>query len=201
MLKLISSVALLVSIATTASAVSYQTIINLTPSGCCGTSSDPADGNQIVIDWDTFLTGGLVDETDLTGLTFSLYGTGGLIFSDTAIASSAVQPIGGVARALSDLDFFFDLDIAPGGDVAGLVAFDNDFDVVQEFAATGVTYNMFGLGSFAGQDVFVDRYVDGDYDQAKSIVSFAPVPLPPAGLAAMAGLGALVGLRRSRRKT
>lgn len=90
---------LLAALASTASAASYQTILNFTPTGDFGTSSDPANGNQLVIDWETALTSGIVNQGDLNDLTVSLFGTGGLIFADMAIIGGAVQQIGGVAQS------------------------------------------------------------------------------------------------------
>lgn len=201
MFKIVACSVLLAALASTASAATYQTILNFTPTGDSGTSSDPADGNQIVIDWDTALTTGPVNQGDLTDLTLSLFGTGGLIFTDMAIIGGSAQPIGGVARVLSDISFEFDLDVAPSGDFAGLNSLDNDGPVVQS-NGIGITYNI--LGDFSLVSAFY--FSDGSEDESLwvegiPVATVAPIPLPPAGLALFAGITALIGLGRKRRAT
>lgn len=201
MFKIIACSALLAALASTASAASYQTVVNFTPGGAFGTSTDTADGNQLVLDWETSLTAGFVDLTDLTDLTFSLFGTGGLIFADMAIISGVFQPIGGVSRDETDMSFNFDLDIAPTGAAAGLFEAVNDGTLIQEGSATGLTYALGFQLIPSGSVLQGARFNDGVLDLANSVVVIpSEIPVPPAALAALTGLGALVGLRRSRKR-
>ena len=104
--------------------------------------------DTIVFDWSTDLTSGTVTQSDLTNWSYELFGSGSSVYSETVVLDSVVQPIGGVSRSTGDLRFDFVLDTLT------LADFDNDFDVLQGGAASGVTYNCFSL-------IFRSRRKDG----------------------------------------
>ncbi len=142
--------------------------------------------DTIVFEWSTDLTSGMVTEADLTNWSYELFGSGSSVYSETVVLDSVVQPIGGVSRSIGDIPFDFDLDTLT------LANFDNDFDVVQEDAATGVTYNIFT------DPIFVRRYVDGieiedsinfsSFSQETVEIAAESVP-EPGSVMALLGLG------------
>ena len=96
--------------------------------------------DSIEIDWSTSETKGVIVESQLTELTFSLLQGTATVYTDKAIINSVVQPIGGVVRDIDDIRFMYDLDNLAGG----LERFDNDCDPVQAGSAAGETFNIFG---------------------------------------------------------
>ncbi|MEM9735830.1 MAG: hypothetical protein AAF908_04405, partial [Pseudomonadota bacterium] len=133
-----------IGVAEASAATFYRTTVNFVPDDFPNTSnsSDPADGDQVVIDWSTTLTSGPVIAADLVDLRFRLFGQGVLLFDDPYLVNGVIQPIGGASRsstALSGDVFGFDLNAFATDPSTGLVAFDNDFDVVH-LNSVGVTY-------------------------------------------------------------
>ncbi len=70
--------------------------------------------DTIVFEWSTDLTSGTVTETDLTNWSYELFGSGSLVYSETVVLDSVVQPIAGASRSIGDLNFSFDLDTLTG---------------------------------------------------------------------------------------
>jgi hypothetical protein len=113
--------------------------------------------DALAIDWTTPKMSGEVLAADLSDLTFRLLNGGSTLYTDVAIVGGAVQPIGGVARNLSDIEFLFDLNSLPNG----LFFWDNDVNTVQDGAATGETYNVYGLEIVVLSFNFIDGYSGG----------------------------------------
>lgn len=146
--------------------------------------------DTVVINWSTDLTSGTVSESDLTNWSYELLGGGSSVYSETVIAAGVVQPIGGVSRTLSDLLFDFDLDTLT------LNEFDNDIDILQIGAATGLTYNTY-LNLLFGPGISADQFSDGvlietsvlDSPFSQVTVSSIPEPSTLLGLLAIGSLG------------
>ncbi|MEM6905847.1 MAG: VPLPA-CTERM sorting domain-containing protein, partial [Pseudomonadota bacterium] len=170
-------------------------------------SSDPADGDQVVIDWSTTLTSGPVIAADLVDLRFRLFGQGVLLFDDPYLVNGVIQPIGGASRsstALSGDVFGFDLNAFATDPSTGLVAFDNDFDVVH-LNSVGVTYNILeGVNQRRidgiRDDVRSNSYSFTDPTTTQSTVIVSAIPLP-AGLPLMLGGLAVLGIAVRRRRS
>ncbi len=150
-LSLIPALALLLLTPTISTAAVFQITLDFTPSGDFGTSTDPADGNQIVVTWETSLTNGVVSQFDLTNLSFSMFGNGTLVYRDDAIVNSAAMPLAGIGRTISDISFFFSLDDFATDPKTAPLGFNNDFQ------------KGFGFGSDDGTE---DK--DKDKDKGKS---------------------------------
>ena len=93
-----------------AAALSYESIITFTPQGDATdgqgpTSTDEADGNRIVVRFETPLNTGVVEFDDLDFLSITLFGSEGFIFEDVAIVDGMATPLGGVQR--EQHSFFF----------------------------------------------------------------------------------------------
>lgn len=187
-----------------AAALSYESIITFTPQGDATdgqgpTSTDEADGNRIVVRFETPLNTGVVEFDDLDFLSITLFGSEGFIFEDVAIVDGMATPLGGVQREIDfDIDFLFDIDLLT---TDRLVFLDNDFELFASPDSSGVVYNIFMNNSqFADPaDRFIDvvRYVDGEIDLARSVVadgadnfsvSGSVVPLPASVWMMFAGL-------------
>ncbi|MEM0942578.1 MAG: VPLPA-CTERM sorting domain-containing protein [Pseudomonadota bacterium] len=186
----------------------YRTTIDFVPFTGGIRSPDPADGDQVVIDWSTTRTSGIVVASDLVDLRFRLFGQGVLLFDDPFLVNGIAQPIGGVSRsgtALSSSVFSFNLDAFATDPSMGLAFFDNDVDVVQLGAAVGITYNIY--------DGINERFVNGIFDLAGSTLYNPRVPttaqstaitgvIPlPAGLPLMLGGLAVLGIAVRRRRS
>ena len=197
-----------------ASALTYETLIDFTPqgdptNGQGPTSTDPADGNRIVVRFDTDLTTGFVEASDLNFLSLTLFGSEGFLFEDIAIIDNVATTLGGVPRTIEDdIDFIFDIDFLAN---ERLVFLDNDFELFASPDSDGVVYNIFlNNNQFDDpEDRFIDvvRYVDGEIDLANSVVadgadafsvSSTVVPLPASVWMMLAGVFALFPARRHR---
>jgi hypothetical protein len=136
----------------------YQTIIDLAPHAL----EPPPDGiDTVIIDWITPVSSGHVDTSDLTYLSIAFLSGENNLYHDISIIDGVVQPIGGVARPLSDLLWDFYLD----GDFIGLSQVRNAFDstMTQEGAA-GTHYQISdGVAIPIDNELRFKRFVDGEF--------------------------------------
>ncbi|MGK7881905.1 MAG: PEP-CTERM sorting domain-containing protein [Crocosphaera sp.] len=155
--------------------------------------------NTVILNFSTDVTSGVIDESDLTAWSIELLNGTTSVYLDNVIVGGVVQPIGGVSRALSEINFDFNLDTLQ---YTGL--FDNDVSLVQNGAATGVTYDV--LGSQTG--LAWDRFVDGSFDGAGStggglpsvVLTTEEVTTPePSILLGLLVVGSLGTLTRKRK--
>lgn len=150
----------------------------------------------LVIDWSTAVMTGVIDETNLTDLTYTLTNGGTAVYQDQTIINSVVQPIGGVNRLLTDLVFNFDITTIPAG-FAPSDEFDNDLNSVQEIAGVGITYNIYDPGGSSTLSVvaFSDG-VDIDSILAHPYTS-STTAIPEPSLLGLVGLGLFAAKRLS----
>ena len=191
-----------------ASAV-YTTTIDYDPDSP-GFSSDPADGDRIVIEWSSAVASGTVTELEVEDLTFHLYGDGALLWTDVAIVGGVFQPIDGQAREERDpvfltngIDLTFDLDAWALDPTDGLIGFDNDGPQAQS-GGSNVTWNLF-MSSSGVTALLIDAFGSAPSQSTRGPVTSVvttlatPVPLPAALPMALAGVAALAGLAARRR--
>ncbi|MEI6476059.1 MAG: PEP-CTERM sorting domain-containing protein, partial [Planctomycetota bacterium] len=95
------------------------------------------NATQVVVNWSTNATSGLIHETDLTDWSIRLVGSGTDVYTDNAIIGGSVQSLGGVNRTMASIMFNFDLDTLTAGE------FDNMLTGSSLSAATGVAYNIY----------------------------------------------------------
>lgn len=199
----------------------FTTILNYTPSpldvgGGQVTSGDAADGNQLLIEWSTSLSGGIVTTNDLTELKFTLNGSGGLIFEDYAIQSGVVQSLGGYDRSADIPAFVYNLSTDPTGGASGLF-FAASFGGNGSGPVSPLDFGTIGEGSYVFQvlpgapapfgEVAVvslatsakDPFIDFSASTT-NLIDVVPVPLPASGLVMLAGLTGFGALRRVRAK-
>ncbi|WP_339951243.1 hypothetical protein [uncultured Albimonas sp.] len=179
-------------------------------------SSDPADGDRIVIEWSAAATSGTVDETSVQDLTFHLYGDGALLWTDVAIVGGVFQPIDGQVREQrppymipNGITFEFDLDAWALDPTDGLGAFDNDGPQVQN-DGTGITWNLYSSwnsGVLRANALEFDAYgsdtansTRGPITSVATTLAVTAVPLPAALPMALAGIAALAGLSARGRR-
>ncbi len=151
------------------------------------------DFNRIQIDWATPVSTGLfMDQSGLSDLTISFFNDSTLVYTDAAIIGGVAQPIGGVSRALFDFNFT---------GISGILIGDLDNDLNQEQlgAATGVTYNIYGL---ATSSLNIALYQNGtlQYDETFTVLTqnttAVPEPGEYAALAAAACVGVVIYRKR-----
>lgn len=169
-------------------------VYNTTFSGLSGL---PNNIDEAVFDWQTNVNSGTVTPSDLTDWSIDLNSGGSTIYTDNVIVSGSVQPIGGVSRSLSGLFFEYDFGSST------LTGWDNDEPIVQDGAATGTTYNVFGISS-----IIVSEYNDGTFlsesnstfSQSTTVASAAvPFEFSPAfGLLTIGGIWGVNYLRKRR---
>lgn len=175
-------------------ATAYRYVTTLTP-----TVTVPV--GRLEIAWTTTLETGIVTESDLVSLEFLLWAAASppatplLIAGDLAISGSAVQPLGGAARSLGDLDFAFDLDAYQVNGLSGLLAFDNDVGGDAP-TAPGTALDASGTGSAMAVAVWNDGNYQGGWSGA--VTESTAVPLPAAAPLLAFGLAGLVALSRRR---
>ena len=100
------------------------------------TASSP-NVTQVLVNWSTSLTSGMVQEGDLTDWSISLLGGDNLFYTDNVIIGGSVQSNRGVARGLADVLFRFDLGTFTSGD------FDNMLAGSSLSSATSTAYNIY----------------------------------------------------------
>jgi hypothetical protein len=79
------------------------------------TASSP-NVTQVLVNWSTSLTSGMVQQGDLTDWSISLLGGGNLFYTDNVIIGGSVQSNRGVTRGIADVLFRFDLGTFTPGD-------------------------------------------------------------------------------------
>ena len=127
------AVAVLAVLASAADAGMYESTYTLnTPY----TASSP-EVTHVLVNFSTSLTTGVVGQGDLTDWSISLYGAGGVIYTDSVIVGGSVQSIGGITRGIADVLFQFDLNTFVSGD------FDNVLIGSGLSGATGTAYNIY----------------------------------------------------------
>ncbi len=157
--------------------------------------------DSLVMEWSTPVMSGVINDTALSTLTFSIFDGNSLVYQDIAIQNGVEQPIGGVARGPGGIDFHFDIDSVmfvpePGG---GDRSWDNDVNV-QQFSSVGTTWNVFA--DLDGQSIRFAKFFDGSLDVVGTTTSFDQstvfaVPEPSSvGLLAVFAFGCLVRRRR-----
>ncbi|MEM6491031.1 MAG: hypothetical protein AAF684_03905 [Pseudomonadota bacterium] len=210
--SIFAAAAALSLIAAPASAItSYVTTFDYTPDGRFSTSSDPADGNRIVVEWSTAVMSGTVGADDLDDLSFTLFGDDGVggfveIFRDNAIIGGVGQPIAGLGRTVCgtdpcNIEFDFDIDACALDPTAGTIRFNNH----NSFATAGAngTYYGFTLASTVSADLFVDAddvsagsTFNADFEVSTTV---QPIPLPAPALMLLSALGAAAFAARRKR--
>ena len=168
-------------------------------------SFDPVtvDGDtfdSLVMDWSTSEMSGVINESALSTLTFSIFNGNSLVYQDIAIQNGVEQPIGGVARGPGDIEFHFDIDsmvLIP--DPLDERSWDNDDNVIQDPTAVGTTWNVYAETD--GSSAWFDKYVDGSFVElvetpySQSTVFAVPEP-SSVGLLAVVAFGFLARRRR-----
>ena len=152
-------------------------------------ASDAID--SLVIDWSTPVMSGIVDESALSKLTFSVFNGSAFVYQDIAIQNGVAQPIGDVSRGTDDFQFHFDIDartfVLPGN---GDGSWDNDLLVLQRGNTSGTTWNIYSDPE--EQLAYFDKLIDGSYVDREEIefnqstVFAVPEPSGVALLAAVA---------------
>ena len=105
---------------------------------------------------------GIVNESALSTLTFSVFNGTSLVYQDIAIQNGVAQPIGNVARGTDDFQFHFDIDartfVLPGN---GEGSWDNDVLVLQDGNTSGTSWNIYSDPEV--QLAYFDKLIDGSY--------------------------------------
>ena len=177
-------------------AADFKTTLTVNPA----ISNPPVD--TVIFNWSTDLTSGAVFESDLTNWSYELLDGGSSVYTETLILGGVVQPIESVPRTLDDLFFDFDLDTLT------LFGWDNDYNLIQEGAAIGVTYNILGFFNDPSNNEWdITRFEDGvfsDFDfsefsqSTEEVTPSASTPEPSTilGLLAVGSLGVLSRKRK-----
>lgn len=188
----------------------FRVSLGSTPSaGVTGkTTLELEPGQQLVMDWSTSKSEGILGAGDLSDLTFTWTQDGATRFQDNAILDSMVQPIGGVIRSLDDIRFNFDLETEMLIDGAGSgTAWDNDFFSVQTDQAMGETARFEGA-LIPTKRALIAQLVDGQvtssmdfpsFTQASEIFPNAVIPEPSTLVGGLISVLAGCGYRLKRR--
>ena len=164
-----------------------------------GIGTHPVD--TIIFNWSTNLTSGSVSESNLTHWSYELLNGGSSVYTETIILGGVVQPIGGVTRTLGDLLFSFDLDTPI---LFGYIGFNNDLNALQDGAATGVTYNIYG-------NIFlnINRYEDGNltigggasgFSRTTEVVAPSATTPEPSSILGLVAVGSLAAFSLKRKR-
>jgi hypothetical protein len=132
--------------------------------------------DSLVFDWSTPVMSGQISDDDLTSLTFRIFTGATLVYEDVAIAGGTTQPIAGVARNASDVEFHFDIDTMSLIDGPGDVrSWDNDNDALAQMSvgAVGTTWH-FATGSTTNVELpAFSIYMDGNFINSVQAESFS----------------------------
>ena len=181
---------LALALGSTADAGMYETTYTLsTPY----TASSP-EVTHVLVNFSTALTTGLVGQGDLTDRSISLYGAGGVIYTDNVIVGGSMQSIGGISRGIAEVLFQFNLNTFVSGD------FDNMFAGSSLSGATGTAYNIYtDPGGVTGIPSSLGIWSNGieSTRQLPGYSSVVTVAVPAPG--ACAALALMMAIKRRRR--
>ena len=158
------------------------------------TDSTP-NATQVVVNWSTNLTSGLVQQSDLTNWSIGLYGAGNVFYTDNVITGGTVQSNVGVARGIADVLFQFNLDTGVAGD------FDNMLAGITLSSAVGMAYNIYSYPTSTpapplGPVLGIWRNGDESTRQLPGYLSVSTVAVPAPSAIALLGMAGLIGRRR-----
>ena len=167
-------------------------------------SFDPVtvDGDtfdSLVMDWSTPVMSGIINESALTALTFSIFNGDALVYQDIAIENGVEQPIGGVARGPGDIEFHFDIDsmiLIPNP--INERSWDNDHDV-RQYQGVGTNWNVYAATD--RPSAFFDKTIGNDFrGRAEAPFSQSTVlAVPePSSVGVLAAIGFVFLARRRR---
>ena len=157
------------------------------------TDSTP-NATQVVVNWSTNLTSGVVQQTDLTNWSIGLYGAGNVFYTDTVITGGTVQSNKGVARGIADVLFQFNLDTSVAGD------FDNMLAGITLSSAASTAYNIYSYPTSTQGPPYssLGLWKNGNEStrQLPGYLSVSTVAVPAPGAIALLGMAGLMGRRR-----
>lgn len=176
----------------------YQTIFSISP----GDSTPPDGIDTIVIDWNTTLNSGAVDQSDLDYLSIAFLAGPSNLYFDTAIIGGVVQNLGAAIRSASEVLFDFDLD-------TGLLNQFGNASVASSILAGGTRYSFGdGIAFPIDNSAIIKKFVDGSItddtrgnivtNQATRLLRTTSVSAPTSLVILMIGLLGL-GLSRIRK--
>ncbi|NQU72725.1 MAG: PEP-CTERM sorting domain-containing protein [Rhodospirillales bacterium] len=141
-----------------------------------------------------------IDQTELQDWVLKIIDSSAstVVFTDIIVDNGVVQPIGGVGRLVSNIDFRFNIldDI--------LESWDNDIPLLQS-GSSGTTFNLYGRGP-PSPSLDISKWLGGNridaaFDFGATVTQSTVRPAPEPGTLAIFGLGlAGLGLMRRRRK-
>lgn len=157
------------------------------------TDSTP-NATQVVVNWSTNLTSGVVQQTDLTNWSIGLYGAGNVFYTDNVITGGTVQSNKGVARGIADVLFQFNLDTSVAGD------FDNMLAGITLSSAASTAYNIYSYPTSTQGPPYssLGLWKNGNEStrQLPGYLSVSTVAVPAPGAIALLGMAGLMGRRR-----
>jgi hypothetical protein len=177
-----------VASATAADAGVYLTVYTLnTPY----TVTTP-DVTQVRMSWSTSLSGGNVQQGDLTDWSISFLSGEDVVYTDNIVSGGAVQSIGGVQRGIADILFNFNLSTLTPGD------FDNMVSGSLLAGASGPAFNVYSYpqGPFFPPYSTLGIWGNGD-ESTRELPGYSSVfTVPAPGVLAAFALAGLASRRR-----